>query len=120
MELMREWHDALNQRHKWYADWHEMSHHQIVHWAVFLFIGILATAVLTGQISKSVSAATGVSEVFLNELLNEPDIAVKLQKARDAGLIVESYIYDDGEFYAIKDSNTGDVLLTKRIDRNGK
>src|SRR3989344_458361 len=115
MELMREWHDALNQRHKWYADWHEMSHHQIVHWAVFLFIGILATAVLTGQISKSVSAATGVSEVFLNELLNEPDIAVKLQKARDVGLTVESYIYDEEEFHLIIDPATGKSILSLRI-----
>ena len=64
------------------------------------------------NLMNSLGAGT-VSDVFLNELLHEPDTTIMLQKARDAGLVVESYIGDTSENHVIKDPATDEVLLTE-------
>ena len=81
-------------------------------------IGILSVAVVVLVMVFSNSSinpqnllgAAAVSESFLNELLNEPDTTVMIQKAQNAGLTVESQIYDDGEAHKIKDSS-GEIVL---------
>ena len=87
----------------------------------FTLVGILvAILVIVGgstylliHFGKLSNSHAATDQVFIDSLLNEPDTSVMLQNAKNAGLIVESYIYDDGTYYTIKDPASGNILLTE-------
>ena len=63
----------------------------------------------------STASAPAYDDVFMKSLLREPDTEVMVQRAKEAGLIVEVLTSSNGAFYKIIDPESHEVLLTSSV-----
>ena len=55
MQSFSVWHSALEQKHKWYADWHTISRFKYYHWSFLIAVSLLVGTTVIDQINRTFS-----------------------------------------------------------------
>ena len=70
MQSLTDLHFVLEQKHKWYADWHTISRFKYYHWSFFIALSLLVGTTVVDQVNRTYSLDIPTSIVRVSAVID--------------------------------------------------